>query len=320
MLIRRSRRVSVYSSSSSLTFPSSSILLVSLRSYFRDDISKGVKSETERGGPKRVPSMRPDRTLVDPSFRSTDEIREEFDRENEQIELESAKMRATYSGSYNARAAAAGLEQRIGGAKDGAGSKTSGTSSSTGSLGTSDAEIDLEESIRNATPSRGQYSAVDPDDNVNPHRQNHSGYGGFDDRTSAAQESFLSGSIHDRESIRVRGQKPPPDLPITDDEVWQHPTAKNMRVAGIFLLFFVLDVMWNLTTDPFNEGERYTKYAFRQDGNGRDDQVNYLTAAARAVSGGVGCDVPIAHDRNIGSDKQIQAGKALRDSMLPWRQ
>lgn len=273
------------------------LLLVSspIRSYFGHDVSKGVKGESDRGGPQRVPSMRADRTIFDPTLRSPDEIREEFDRENEQIELENAKMRAAYTNSHNAHAALHGLNQRINNTQD-----------ASGRLGErkEDEEIDLEESIRNATPSKGQYTFVDPDEKINPHRGSQTGFGAFDDRTTASQESFLSGNIHDRESIRVRGQKPPPDLPLTDDEVWKHPTAKNMRVAGIFMMFFVLDIMWNLTTDPFNEGERYVRFAMRQDGSSKFDSVPYLTAK----------------DGKAAADKQVQQGIALRDSMLPWRQ
>lgn len=270
------------------------LFFFSFRSYFGQDVSKGVKGESDRGGPKRVPSMRPDRTLFDPTLRSPDAIREEFDRENEQIELENAKMRAAYTNSHNAHAALSGLNQRI-----------NNTQETSGSLGTRQEEIDLEESIRNATPSKGQFTFVDPDEKVNPHRGSQTGFGAFDDRTTASQESFLSGNIHDRESIRVRGQKPPPDLPLTDDEVWKHPTAKNMRVAGIFMMFFVLDIMWNLTTDPFNEGERYVRFAMRQEVNDKFDSTPYLAAKR---------DDPAAGDR------QVQQGRALRDAMLPWRQ
>ncbi len=271
------------------------ILSSARRTYFGHDVSQGVKGESDRGGPQRVPSMRKDGTLFDPALRSPDAIRHEFDRENEQLELESAKLRAAYTGTYNAQAALAGLDQRINNTHN----------NSAGTLGRRQEEIDLENSIRNATPSKGEWTSNDPDDLLNPHRSSQTGrFGDFDERTTASQESFLSGSLQDRESIRVRGQKPPPDLPLTDDEVWQHPAAKNMRIAGIFMLFFVLDIMWNLTTDPFNEGERYSRFALRMSDIIRDDQVDYLKDK----------------EDQTAIRKQVESGKALRDSILPWRQ
>lgn len=290
------------SSTTSLSSTTSAVVAApfissAVRTYFGHDVSKGVRGESERSGPARVRSVRADRTVFDPSLRSIDELREEFDKENEQIELENAKMRAAYSGSHNHKVAAEGLAQRYKEARGDSGM------TGDGSLGHRDDVEDIDAAVRNATPTRNQFSHNDPDHDINPHRNSSVGFGGFDERTSAGQDSFLSGNINDRESIRVRGQKPPPDLPLTDDEAWKHPTAKNMRVAGIFLLFLVLDVMWRLTTDPFNEGERYAKYGLKQhEGVTEKDTVPWLEM-----------------DKSKQNKDEIQT-KALREAILPFRQ
>jgi hypothetical protein len=229
--------------------------------------------------------------------------------------LEGAKMRAAYTGNHNFKVQAAGLEQRINAGRqaqqkgdDGMGgdefSTATGSRKEDGRY-SEGKDPDLTEAIRNATPTRNQYTEKDPDDMMNPHRMSRSGgFGsGFDDATSSANDSFLSGSIHDRESIRVRGQKPPPDLPLTDAETWHHPTAKNMRIVGIFLMIFILDVMWRLTTDPFSEGERYTKFALRNEKRSKDETTPWLKACTEEEL-----------------KKQTDSAKALRDSLLPWRQ
>lgn len=302
MLLRRN----FINTNSTPTTTTAGFLVSSLRTYFGHDVKKGVKGETDRGGPQRVPSMRPDRTLFDPTLRSPDEIREAFDRENEQIELESAKMRANYTGNHNFKVQAAGLEHRINASRQqqqeqadaSGGGRTTERYSEKG-------DPDLTESIKNATPTRGEYTFEDPDEKMNPHKYSFTGgFGsGFDDRTVSANDSFLTGSIHDRESIRVRGQKPPPDLPLTDEETWHHPTAKNMRIVGIFMMIFILDVMWRLTTDPFSEGERYTKFAIRQENKSKDETTPWLKASTEEEM-----------------KKQVDQAKVLRDSLLPWRQ
>ena len=292
-MFRRQLSSSSSSTTSSL-LTTVGVLSSATRTYFGHDVKKGVRGETERSGPQRVHSVRPDRTVFDPTLRSVDELREEFDRENEQIELENAKMRAAYSGSHNHKIAAEGLERKY---KE---SRGNSNMSGDGSLGHAE---DIEEAVRNATPSKNQFSHVDPDADINPHKNSVVGFGGFDEKTSAGQDSFLSGNINDRESIRVRGQKPPPDLPLTDDEVWKHPTAKNMRIAGIFMLFFVLDVMYRLTTDPFSEGERFTKFAYVQhEGKGANDTVTYLQT-----------------DKLKREEKELRK-QAIREQILPFKQ
>lgn len=224
--------------SSSLS--SSSSRLCEARRTF---LGQEERSEADRSGPRRVPSMDKSGRLYDPSIFDEERLMQERDAQNRAAEAEMGKMREAY-GRFGASTT---VYPDAG--------KASTNRPTHGAAHSGNIKVD-----------QGVAKRMDQmyDEYVGGERYNSSASGTYE------QSQGIQGSIHDRENLRVRGQKVPDDVPVTDAEVDAHPAARRMRTFGVGAICIVLYVAGKAMRDPFDEGEKFSRYRCKPDGNDRE--------------------------------------------------